>query len=157
MSENEQKLNQKLVKVLGLLDVNQKIFGEFEDETNDQELKKILLEFVRNDKEYASELLSNLSSDYNELLIRFGARAPVNREIKKRKSADYNALFERCKREENAFERAYREVLNTWYVQEKLKRMMQFQLNEIKVMFLKIRIYQMEKNCSFSRNVLLRN
>lgn len=156
MFENNQLLNLKLREVLDLLDENQREFESFEQFIKDQDLKQVVLQFMRKNREYASQLLLNLLPDGQpcRTLKKYDsseAALQLNRNISKEE------LLDKCKKEETAFEKTYREVLNTRCLQDGLKQMMQLQLNELKTLFLKIRIEYMVKSNMLSPYTLRKN
>ena len=156
MFESRQILNLKLREVLDLLDENQVELESVERAIKDQELKQVILQLMCKNREYAQQLLANLLPDGSSCrtLKRYtGVHSPAggNHLISKEE------LLEKCKKEESAFEKTYREVLNTSNLQDGLRQMMQLQLNELKTLFLKIRINYMVKCKMLSPYTLRKN
>ncbi len=143
---DNQKLNIKLREVLDRLDENLEKFERIEQSIIDEDSKQIIMQLMHKNREYAQQLLSNLLPDGRpcRMLKKYGGDrgevAAVHHMISTEEFVD------RCRKEESAFEKTYREVLNTANLQDGLKQMMQLQLNELKTLFLKVRINYMIKS-----------
>ncbi len=144
---DNQRLNIKLREVLDRLDENLEKFERIEQSIIDEDSKQIIMQLMHKNREYAQQLLSNLLPDEKpcRMLKKYGeaghtSAAKINHTISTEEFVD------RCRKEESAFEKTYREVLNTANLQDGLKQMMQLQLNELKTLFLKVRINYMIKS-----------
>jgi hypothetical protein len=145
MDQINKTLNDKLGIILNLLDENKHEFEVMEKSIRNEDVKELIIQLIQKNGEYYNALTSTLE--------KIGKRKSANRHQRGFAATAYKEgkesnedFLEKCSRSESIFERAYRDVLNSWFTQESLRDMMKDQLNEIKCTFMKMRILYMVKN-----------
>ncbi len=136
----------ELIKVLTVLEADQKESEKLEGVINDRELKQIFHQLIRNEQEYADQLLVNLSVECQKSFEFEARRSKNHNEVNGIKFSCKEELFEKCKKKEMAIAKTYMEAIDSCSFHKRIGRIMQEQLNELKILFLKIRINYMVKS-----------
>ncbi len=143
MSANQKTFASDVMKVLDLLEVDQEESKKIETFIHDQELKQLFLQLIQKEQRYVRQLLVNLPPEDQGIRR---TNTNNNHKIKISGFSCKEELFEKCKKKEKGIEKIYREAMDACKLQEKLRRTMQEQLNEFKILFLRIRINYMIKS-----------
>ncbi|HUX85010.1 MAG TPA: hypothetical protein VMV20_07235 [Chitinophagaceae bacterium] len=133
MDQMNDQISAKLSYLLGLLDESHQEMENLAEEISDKELKDIVMEVA--DENFRSiqmlrSILGDLKAFAQEGLVRFPDHGQ-----------DLEGIFESCLKLENRFVQAYRDILNQWFPNMHLRRVLQHQLNGIKSGFMKLKLF----------------
>ncbi len=133
MDQMNDQVSAKLSYLLGLLDESRQELEILAEEITDKGLKEIVNEIA--DENYRSiRLLRSILGDIKPACLEI--QVPILDPAQ-----DLEGLFENCLGLENRFVRAYRDILNLWFPNLNLRRVLQHQLNGIKSGFMKLKLF----------------
>lgn len=150
MDTYNKTLNDKLNTLLNLLEQSKQEYEAKERSIQDQELKRILSQLIEENTTYANQLLSTL--DCREVKKNFHFARQYNclpNEADEKMRLCKECILEKCLKSETIFECAYQDVLNSWFIQNSLRKMLERQLNETKCLLMKVRVKYLTNNKIF--------
>jgi hypothetical protein len=137
MDQFNERISAKLAYLLALLEDSRRELDTIADEMPDKALQ-VIVHGIADENSRSIRLLNSVIGDLKAdpatergPLITMGST----------NFSDMDAVFNSCHRMESVFVNAYRDILNQWFPNENLRRVLQYQLNGIKSGFMKLKLF----------------